>query len=791
MRTQYLLSTRVAVVMSLFFISFGVYVANASDNPDSVGNVAGISPKVSKGNTQTVGLVLSGGGAKGIAHVGVIKALEENGIPIDYVTGTSMGAIVGSLYSCGWSPEKMIEFFTSEDFKYWSSGTINKNRTYYLDAPSPIPQWLTLNLNFKDSTNLINQVVPSHLISPLPMNIEFMELYAPYTRQCDENFNNLFVPFRCVTSDVYHKHKVVMKSGSLGDAVRASMSFPLVFKPIKIDGLLMYDGGIYDNFPVDVMHKDFDPDFIIGVSVSAPDGPPQEGDVYSQLQDMIIQNNNYSLPADEGIKIQVPVLDFGVLDFAKGREIYDIGYRTGLNMVDSIKSRVSSRRSLEEVTARREQFASRTPVIMFDSVSVGGCTPRQADYLKYLFDHGSHKPFGMAQAQDAYYTAVTGGKLANLLPQAIMEKDDKTLLQLDASVKNPWNVGIGGWITTSTNSMMFVNFGYNTLDFNSLDANVSGWIGQAYYAGMIDGKFTLRTRQPSYMKLEAVISRQKYYDSEILFFQNGTPSFVVDFETFVRMNYSWAMGRKAIGIVDLGYGYSTESYYTKAEGETDRERSQYKTAVVRLGFEKNTLDNIMYPSAGMELKGVVAGIYERNRFMPSGFTGEKPDYKGEFRADMELTWRDYFGLHSNWRLGVMTNLRVTAEKLNQVYTAYMVHCNSFAPTPSTKNYFNEAFRSNNYVAAGLIPIWSPVSRMQLRGEFYVFSPIRNVSRNEAGMAYYNGWMRRAEFIGEIAAVYNFPFASLSAYVNYLSYPARNWNFGINFGLLLLAPKLHH
>ena len=98
-------------------------VTGTSTSPDSVS-----SPK----SRETVGLVLSGGGAKGIAHVGVIKALEENDIPIDYVTGTSMGAIVGSLYSCGWSPEKMMNLFTSEDFHNWSTGTINKKLDYYL-----------------------------------------------------------------------------------------------------------------------------------------------------------------------------------------------------------------------------------------------------------------------------------------------------------------------------------------------------------------------------------------------------------------------------------------------------------------------------------------------------------------------------------------------------------------------------------------------------------------------------------------------------------------------------------
>ena len=176
---------------------------------------------------ETVGLVLSGGGAKGIAHVGVIKALEDNDIPIDCIAGTSMGAIVGSLYSCGWSPERMLDFFCTPDFIEWSTGTISKDHIYYYDQPTPTPDWVTLNLSFRKKESLPSQIIPTSLISPLPMNIEFLNLYGPYSEQCGENFNRLFVPFRCVASDVYHKHKVVFSQGSLGDAVRASMSFPM------------------------------------------------------------------------------------------------------------------------------------------------------------------------------------------------------------------------------------------------------------------------------------------------------------------------------------------------------------------------------------------------------------------------------------------------------------------------------------------------------------------------------------------------------------------------------------
>lgn len=745
---------------------------------------------------ETVGLVLSGGGAKGVAHIGVIKALEDNGIPVDYVTGTSMGAIVGSLYSCGWNPDEMLDLILSPSFKYWSTGTLNKKYEYYVSLPEAAPKWITFNPNPNDSTNIFSHIIPTSLINPIPMNLEFLELYSPYSEQCGENFNNLFVPFRCVTSDVYHKHKIVLSHGSLGDAVRASMSFPLVFKPIKIDGVLVYDGGIYDNFPVDVMKEDFNPDFIIGVSVSGPDGKPEPGNIYSQLEDMIIQNNDYALPADEGVKIQVPVLNFGVLDWDDSLEIYEIGYKTGLSMVDSIKKRLPARENLAEVTKRREEFRAQTPVVKFDSVDVEGASPRQAKYLKFLFEGKKKKdkpfkPIGLAQVKDGYYRAVTEGKLYNLLPQAEFGEDGKNILLLEATVKSPWSIGVGGWITSSSNSMLFLTGGYHTLSFNSLSVDLSGWLGQSYYALQLRGKMALTSTVPSYLELEGVLSRQKYYDKEILFYDSDTPSFIYNFQEFIRMTYSWCWTRPAKGFVSLTYGMEKDTYHPQFNSDYFRlykDQTIYHISALQAGFELNTLNNLMYPSQGKEIKANVIVKHEKSQLRI--YMAERLNkWHKQFNGSLELLWRQYFNLHKNFKLGGYATALLSLSRLYQDYTSTMIHTPAFAPTPSTKNYFITGFRGKDYVAAGVIPIWMPVNRAQLRGDFYFFSPVRNIKPGPNVIAVYDGWFKKPQFLGELAAVYNFPFASLSLYLNYLTTPKSNWNFGINFGLYIQAPKI--
>lgn len=742
---------------------------------------------------ERIGLVLSGGGAKGIAHVGVIKALEDNDIPIDYVTGTSMGAIVGSLYACGWSPEEMLDFFTSPDFSDWSTGTINPNEIYYYYQPEPTPKWVEVNVSFRRKESLSNQIIPTSLISPLPMNIEFLNLFGKYSKQCGENFNNLFVPFRCVASDVYHKHKVVFNHGLLSEAVRASMSFPMVFRPIKVNGVLLYDGGIYDNFPVNVMEQDFNPDFMIGVSVSGADSKPQSGDMYSQLEDMIIQNNDYSLPADKGIKIQVPVLNYGVLQFGKARTIYEIGYRTGLEMVDSIKSRISARVPLSNVTERRARFANATKELIFDSITVTGVYGSQARYLEYLFQGNRKKPFDMPHTIEAYYRAVTDGSLSNLVPEVAFRRDGGNTLLLNATPRRPWTLAVGGYLTTSTNSNLYFSAGYHTLGHNSLHVQLGAWLGQAYFAGELSAKFALRTELPSYLELVGVLSQQKYYDNEVMFYKTSDPIFITEIDNFLKVNYVWAIGRHMKGYAGVGWGYMSDTYYpgkSLDDSRQNRDKTQYKVGVLRFGAEANTLDNQMYPSSGREVYLNVDLSLQRSRFMHHGNERLATDWDTKPVASFEVMWKKFYGLGKWMRLGVMANGYATLQRLNQNYTNTAIHAPAFAPTPSTQNYFNVAFRSDNYVAVGVIPMVTPINRLQLRGDFYYYQPVRHLC--DCGpdqVARYDGWFHHPEFLGEIAAIYNLPFASVSVYGNYLSSPARNWNFGISIGLLFQAPKL--
>ena len=268
---------------------------------------------LSSANAQKVGLVLSGGGAKGLAHIAVIKALEENGIPIDYIAGTSMGAIVAGLYAAGYSSDEMEQLFKSEQFKFWTTGKIQEEYRYYFSKSEEDPSWLELDLLRK--ADKLKILPPTNLIPEEQMDFAFMEMFSSVTAINKGDFNKLFVPFFCIATDVYNNRKVVLRQGDLGEAIRGSMTFPLYFKPIEIDGSLVFDGGIVNNFPVQDMKELFNPDIIIGHNVANNPEKPDPDNIMAQIENMIMQKTDYTIDPKDGIFMETTFNNVGLLDF--------------------------------------------------------------------------------------------------------------------------------------------------------------------------------------------------------------------------------------------------------------------------------------------------------------------------------------------------------------------------------------------------------------------------------------------------------------------------------------------
>ena len=235
-----------------------------------------------------VGVVLSGGGAKGMAHIKALKVIEEAGIPIDYIAGTSMGAIVGGLYAIGYTPEQLDSMVRKQDWTFLLSDRIKRSAMSLTDRERS--EKYTVSIPF---TKTPKDAATGGIMKGQNLANLFSDLTVGYHDSID--FNKLPIPFACVAANVVNGEQIVFHDGILSTAMRASMAIPGVFTPVRQDSMVLVDGGIVNNYPADVV-KAMGADIIIGVDVQnalkKADKLNSVPDILGQIVDITCQSNH-------------------------------------------------------------------------------------------------------------------------------------------------------------------------------------------------------------------------------------------------------------------------------------------------------------------------------------------------------------------------------------------------------------------------------------------------------------------------------------------------------------------
>ena len=735
---------------------------------------------------QRVGLVLSGGGAKGLTHIGIIRALEENNIPIDYITGTSMGAIVGSLYAMGYSPDDMEALLKSEDFKRWYSGEVEEEYMYYFKKNLPTPEFLNIRLSFRDSLKIKPQFLPSSVVDPVQMNLVFIDLYARATAACGGDFDKLFIPFRCVASDVYNKKQLVMKRGDLGDAVRASMSFPFMFKPIEIDSVLAYDGGIYNNFPTDVMRDDFHPDIIIGSVVATNPTKPKENDLMSQIENMVMQKTDYSIPDSEGIVMTFKYDDVNLMDFQRINELHDIGYNRTMSMMDSIKSRIHRRVNLDNIRLRRLVYKSNYPELRFKNILIEGANAQQQAYIKKEFHASDDKEFTYEDVKRGYFRLLSGNMISEIIPHAVFNPEDDTYdLHLKVKLEDNISVRIGGNVSTTSSNQIYLGLSYQNLNYNAKEFTFDGQLGKIYNNVQLMGKIDFATSIPTSYRLIASISTFDYFKKEKLFSRNDKPAFNQKDERFVKLKVGLPFLSNKRAEFGVGAAKIQDRYFQKNVIDFDKDKydkSTYSLFGGSISFNGSTLNSRQFPTQGAH-EELVAQIFTGKECFYPGESSDNKKASEERHSWLQLSYmkEKYHRMAEHWTLGWYLKALYSSRNFSENYTATMMQAGEFAPTAHGQLMYNEAFRANQFVGVGVRPIYRFNQMFHVRGEFYGFMPIFPIERNSINKAYYGKAFSRFEYLGEVSVACQVPFGAISAYVNHYSSPKREWNVGLTLG----------
>ncbi len=279
-----------------------------------------------------IGLALSGGGARGMAHVGVLKALEEKNIPIDYIAGTSMGSIVGGLYATGMSPEDLEWAIQSVDWDDALKPSAKRQLKDYRQKQEEKDYFADLEIGIsKEGAKSGTGLVGDHKVM-----LELQRLVGSFNEQ---DFNEFPIPFRAVTTDLNEGEPYVIDHGDLAMAMRASMAVPLVFGPVKHQGRMLSDGGMLNNLPVDVVRA-MGADIVIAVNISSPLASVNEQSsvlavTYQSIDVALVQNTKRSLKlADVVIQPELAGIDASMFD--RAADMINDGYLTTYAMSETL-----------------------------------------------------------------------------------------------------------------------------------------------------------------------------------------------------------------------------------------------------------------------------------------------------------------------------------------------------------------------------------------------------------------------------------------------------------------------
>lgn len=737
---------------------------------------------------QKVALVLSGGGAKGFAHVGVLKALEENHIPIDCIAGTSMGAIVGGLYAAGYSPLEIERFITSADFERWVRGEIGEEYIYYFKDPDPNASWISLKFDIDSPTGKFTTRLPTSLISPYQMDFAILELFGPSSAAGNYDFDSLFVPFRCVASDIDSNRYVVLQDGQLGTAIRASATYPFYFKPIRLDGKLLFDGGLYNNFPVNVADECFRPDIIIGSRATSNVRVPEEYDLLSHVMNMIVNETDYSVPEDRGIMIFTNLPPINVIDFSLKTDFIDSGYVAANEMMPEILQRIQHREERSELLNRRFEFNRKKPDILIDSIEINGLNKSQASYINKLLRKRSHV-INLESVKKEYFKLIADNRIKDVFPTLVYapERGFYTL-ELDIVPAENFVAQFGGNIGSSAANAAFVGLEYRLLANIGLNVSGNGYFGRFYSSANAEVRIDLPSAFPFFAAIDYTYNHKDYFRNTTYFFEDKTPTFLIQNENHFGLHIGIPSTNKGKFVLGAFNGYTSDDYYqdnyfTRLD---TADQTRFNFSLLNLDYELNSLNNKQLATSGaffrISLKyinGIEKTVPGSTSVMEEGFFEKEHDW-----IQLRLIYDNYFKTFRWIKLGFYFEALLSNMPEFSNYTATILRAPAFGPIPEMNTLFLPKYRSPDYVAAGLKVLFNVYRNFYFRTEAYYFQPYRELGAGENQEVLYRQPWSDHSFAGTVSMEYHLPFGPISLSCNYYDRAENRFSVLFNIGYIL-------
>lgn len=738
-----------------------------------------------------IGLVLSGGGATGFVHIGVIRALEEHNIPIDYITGTSAGALIGGMYASGYTPNEMVRIALSDKFQQMANGEVEAAYHFYFKDDAPTSSMFKIRFS-KDS--LLRSTLPTNLNSPSLLDFEMMRLFAPAGAVSRNNFDSLMIPFRCVASDVQRKEQVIFKEGNINEAIRASMTYPFYLKPIMVDGVLLFDGGLYNNFPADVMYNEFNPDFIIGSNVSSNEAPPDQNDLLSQVKNMLVSKTKFSLPCEAGIMIE-PETNISTFDFNKIQEAINLGYETTIALMDSIKKEVFGPELMPKVNQiknKRNHFRTKMPPFNIAGINVTGVNENQAYYIKKTLQKRNEEQLDVEQFKKRYFRLNSDQQIGFIYPTAIYNESDSSYhANIHVNTEKEFSAEFGGHFSSRPVNTGFIALKYQNLGNSAFSVYANSYFGKFYGSTHAHIRMDLPTRVPMFISPQFTMNRWDYFRSFATFFEDVKPSFLVQNELYTNFRWGMSAGNKGIFFLEGKYAEQEDLYY-QTQNFTNKDtadNTEFISYSVRANYTRSTLNRKQFASAGTFLEFDARYISGKESTFPGSTSAQEvPTLRQHNWFYFKAKYINYFMQRGLYRIGIDMEGVYTNQDYFSNYTASLLVAPTYNPIPDANTYFLSDYRAHQYASIGLMNVFTLKDKLDFRLEGYLMQPIFSINPNINDEAEPTPAFDKRFLIFSSSMIYHSFLGPIRATFNYFNGQEKPFAFQLSFGYVLFNDR---
>jgi len=577
-------------------------------------------------NTSKIGLVLAGGGALGLAHVGVLEYLEELGVQVDLVGGTSMGGIAGGFYAMGYDIDQLKAIASEQDWDYLLSNEFERKKAP-LRLKNERDRYM-LTLRREDRTIYLSDA----LVDGINIYQMFQKLCAP-VRDIDD-FSQLPIPFYCIAVDLKSGEPIILDKGSLADALLATMAIPGFFQPVIIDDYLLVDGGVLNNFPVKEMRQK-GADKVIGVKLidrNYGQGGKGLSSILSKTYDVVIQNARALYEGDCDLCIEVDVTGFSVSDFDKADSLMARGYEAAVKMKDKL---------LKYKRPTTYSFAAKKAIEALDSVQIGtvqigGNSTFPSEVILQSLGLEEDGDYSLEEVQIAIQNLQASGRFDRVYYELPSEGNTQTLA-INVDERNNDLLKLGLNYDSDFGAGILINpILQNAIGLGSLiDAEIR--LDRNPYGKLNYQINTLRKLTP---EIEVKLIGEEYFDyiSE----EDFESSRLIQFETSLgtRWNINQNMAAQ-FGIESQWYGISDNARRDFFKG-FGRNLWNYF-----LFYKADYLDESLYPKNGftsnLALKFITTNLYQYEEERPALWLNWTHNQVFSLAERMQFLWSSQVG----------------------------------------------------------------------------------------------------------------------------------------------------